>query len=81
MFKPNLILAGAAFLFAGFVQADAPNTQAEPARTTIAKQEAPAPAAGNITTDSADKSKTREANQELHPDARPVYLNGGYFGE
>lgn len=80
MFKPYLLLAGVALLFAGTVQADSPEAQAKQASTAIAKQEAAAPAADRSARNVAARPATNEANQELHPDARPVYLNGGHFG-
>jgi hypothetical protein len=86
MFKPYLLLAGVALLFAGTVQAEAPDVQAEQARATIAKNEAPAPSATSAeidaasNCDAASKQEKNEADEELHPDARSVYLNGGYFG-
>lgn len=81
MFKPYLVVAGVALLFAGSVQAEAPETQSERARATIAKKEAPAPSATRAETDAASKQEKNEATEELHPAARPVYLNGGYFGD
>lgn len=80
MFKPIPLMAGAALLFAGVAQAAAPETQAGQEGATIAQKEVPAPKAGDDTRDTSGNSVAKEAEQELHPDARPVYLNGGYFG-
>lgn len=81
MFKTIPLIAGAALLFAGVAQAAAPESQADPESTTVAHKEAPAPTAGDDTKDVSGNRVTKETEQELHPDARPVYLNGGYFGD
>ncbi|MBW8457872.1 MAG: hypothetical protein K0M58_05460 [Thiobacillus sp.] len=86
MSKQILLLAGAALLFAGTVQAEAPGAQTERARTTIAKNEAFVFSASteidvaSRNCDAISKPDQNEATEELHPDARPVYLNGGHFG-
>lgn len=84
MSKQILLLAGAALLFAGTVQAEAPGVQSEQTRTTIAKNafvfsatNAEIEAARNC--DATSKQDKNEATEELQPDARPVYLNGGHF--
>lgn len=81
MFKTIPLIAGAALLFAGVAQAAAPEAQVDPEYAKLANQEAPAPTAGDDTKDASGNRLTKEADQELHPDARPVYLNGGYFGD
>jgi hypothetical protein len=85
MSKQILLLAGAALLFAGTVQAEAPGVQSEQTRTTIAKNafvfsatNTEIEAARNC--DATSNQDKNEATEELHPDARPVYLNGGHFG-
>ena len=81
MFKSYLLVTGVALLFAGPAHADNTEAQAMQARAAIAKKEAPAPSATSEDLDAARRQgSTNEATEELHPDARPVYLNGGYFG-
>lgn len=75
-----LIAAGAAFLFAGVAQAATPEAQQDREQMTIAHQEAAAPKAGHDANEDAATRMAKESVQELHPDARPVYLNGGHFG-
>ena len=75
MSKQILWLAGAALLFAGAAQADATAAQADQARTTMAQKEAPAPSSGSAVADSAGTQTAKAAGQELHPDAKPVYLS------
>ncbi len=81
MFKTIPLIAGAALLFAGVAQAAETEGQVNPEHTKIANTEAPAPTAGDEVKDVSGNRVTKEADQELHPDARPVYLNGGYFGD
>lgn len=81
MFKPCLLLAGAALLLGGTAQAATPEAQTDHKPTTVAHRDAPAPKAIDDTTLAPTTPPSREADQELHPDARPVYLNGGYFGD
>jgi hypothetical protein len=73
-------VAGMALMFAGTAQADAPDAQTDASRTALAKKEAPAPAAHDAAKQASDTPQANAAEQELHPDARPVYLNGGHFG-
>lgn len=80
MFKAHLLLAGTALLLAGTAQAAEPEAQAEPESIAVAHQEAPAPRARDEARDTTANAAASEAEQELHPDARPVYLNGGHFG-
>lgn len=77
MIKQTLLLAGAAVLFAGAAQADAPEAQSAQARSGVSHQEAPAPTPDASTAETAKiiADKARDEEQELHPDARPVYLN------
>ncbi len=75
-----LRVAGLAVLFAGTAQADAPKAQADTARMALAKQEAPAPSAHEAARQAPSAPQPNTATQELHPDARPVYLDGGHFG-
>jgi hypothetical protein len=83
MFKPYLPLAGVALLFAGTVQAEAPEAQSEQVRTTIAKTEAfvfsatdtEIEAARNC--DSTSKQDQNGATEEPHAETRPAYVNGG----
>ena len=81
MFRQMLLLAGVAVLFAGAAQAEAPEAQATLARSGVSHQEAPAPApeAGTAETAKILADRAKDDERELHPDARPVYLNGGYF--
>lgn len=81
MLKQTLLLAGAALLFAGAAQAEAPEAQPTQARSDASHKEAPAPAPEAGTTEIAKTLAVRakDDGRELHPDARPVYLNGGYF--
>ncbi|MBW8305298.1 MAG: hypothetical protein K0M46_00225 [Thiobacillus sp.] len=76
MSKQILWLAGAALLFAGAAQADATEAQADKARTTIVQKEASAPTASDAAADPAGTQTAKAAGQELHPDAKPVYLSG-----
>lgn len=80
MFKTIPLITGAALLCAGVAQAAAPEAQVDPEYTKITNKEAPAPTAGDETNEASGNRVAKEAEQELHPDARPVYLNGGYFG-
>jgi len=73
MFKKNLLLASVALMCAGVAQADEPRGQEREARATLAKNEAAKSSAERA----ADKEQA--AAEALHPDARPVYLNGGHF--
>ena len=80
MSKQILLLAGAALLFAGTVQAEAPGVQSEQT-LTIAKNalvfsatDTEVEAARNC--DATSKQDKSEATEELHPDAKPVYLSG-----
>lgn len=75
MFKQTLLLAAAALLFAGAAQAGAPDVQAAQERSTFSQKEAPAPEATGAAADAAGTTTANEAAQELHPDARSVYLN------
>lgn len=75
-----LIAAGAAFLFAGMAQAATPEAQQDREQITIAHQEAAARKAGQDAHEDAATRMAKESVQELHPEARPVYLNGGHFG-
>ncbi len=83
-----LRVAGLAVLFAGTAQADVSGTaqadaleaQTDGARMALAKEEAPAPSAHDAAKQAPSTPQANAAGQELHPDARPVYLNGGYFG-
>lgn len=75
MFKRNLLVASVALMFAGLAQADAPRDQEREARATLAKNEATKPASERAA------EKEQAAAEALHPDARPVYLNGGHFGD
>ena len=81
-----LLLAGAALLFAGTVQAEAPGVQSEQTRTTIAKNASVFSATNTEieatrNCDATSKQDKNEATEELHPDARPVYINGGHFDD
>lgn len=85
MTKQILLLAGVALLLAGTVQAEAPGVQSEQTRTTIAKNafvfsatNAEIEAARNC--DATSKQDKNEATEERHPDAKPVYLDGGDCG-
>ena len=80
MSKQTLLLAGVTFLFAGAAQADATEAQVTQESSVIAQQEAPAPTASVATTVESGNTAAKAAEQDLSPDARPVYLNGGYFG-
>ena len=80
MSKQILWLAGAALLFAGTVQAEAPGVQSE--QTTIAKNafvfsatNTEIEAARNC--DATSEQDKNEATEERDAEARPVYLNGG----
>ncbi|MHB1062383.1 MAG: hypothetical protein ACYC39_11680 [Thiobacillus sp.] len=75
MSKQILWLAGA-LLFAGAAQADATEAQADQERSTIAQKEAPAPSPSSAVAESAGTTATEMAGQELHPNAKPVYLSG-----
>lgn len=75
-----LRVAGMAMLFAGTAQADAPEAQTDGARLALGKKEAPAPSAHDAARQAPDTPQANAADQELHPDARPVYLDGGHFG-
>lgn len=77
MSKQILWLAGAAWLFAGAAQAESTEALATQARSALAQKEAPAPTAGIVTAEAPGK---KAAERELHPDAKPVYLDGGHFG-
>lgn len=72
MSKQILLLAGAALLFAGVVQADATEAQAQE-RSPIVLKEAPAPSASSATAESVG---TTAAKVAVHPDAKPVSLSG-----
>lgn len=72
--------AALALLLAGTANADAPDAQTDAARTALAKKEAPAPSAHDAAKQAPIAPQANAAEQELHPDARPVYLNGGHFG-
>lgn len=76
-----LPVAALALLFAGTTNADAPDPQTDASRTALAKQEAPAPSAHDAAEQATIAPKPDAADRELHPDARPVYLNGGHFGD
>lgn len=86
MFKAYLRLAGVALLFAGTVQAEAPEAQSAQVRTTTPNNEAfafsatPTEIEAARNCDATSKQDKSEATEELHADARPVYLDGGYFG-
>ena len=71
-------LVALVWLVAGTAMAEEQDMPGEPASVHLEKQgiaEASAPATG-------DPGETRQAAQQaLHPSARPVYLNGGYFGD
>jgi len=71
---------GMALLWAGTVNAEAPDAQTDAPRMAVAKKEAPAPSARAPAKPAPAKPQANAAEQELHPDARPVYLNGGHFG-
>ena len=80
MFKHTLFLAAASLLFAGALQAGAPEAQAAQESSTLVQKEAPAPTATGGAANAAGNTSANEAEQELSPDASPVYLDGGYFG-
>lgn len=81
MFKSYFPLTAAVLLFGAAAQADEPEAQTtdrELAR--VAHKEAPGATAGYGTKEASATKVTGGAGQELHPCARPVYLNGGHFG-
>jgi hypothetical protein len=80
MSKQTLLLAGVALLFAGAAQADVPQTQVSQASSAIAQKEAPAPTTSIAVTNDSEMTAAKTAEQELSPNIRPVYLDGGYFG-
>lgn len=45
------------------------------------RKEAAAPAAAQVKPASADNTPAKNPEDELSPEARPVYLNGGHWGE
>jgi len=72
------LLAGLVLLASGTALADAQGTSDD--REKIAPVEASAPATnGAVEREDASRA-AKEPQQELHPDAKPVYSNGGYFG-
>lgn len=75
-----LRVAGMALMCAGTAQADAPDAQTDAPRMALAKKEAPAPSAHDAAKQAPSTPPAIAADQELHPDARPVYLDGGHFG-
>lgn len=79
MFKRNLLVASVALMAAGLAQAEAPRDQEREARATVAKNDAVRPM---TRTQASERAAVKEQPTEaLHPDARPVYLNGGHFGD
>jgi hypothetical protein len=80
MSKQILLLAGAALLFAGAAQACAPEAQADQAHSTIDQNDAPAPAASVAEVGTVGSAPAKKVGQERSDDAKPVYLDGGYFG-
>ena len=80
MSKQILLLAGAALLFANAAQACAPEAQVDPAHSTIDQNEAPAPAVSVAGPGTVGGTSSRKVEQRRADDARPVYLDGGYFG-
>lgn len=81
MNKQILLMAGAALLFSGTSQAGAPETQADREHSTIAQKEAPAPIASDAKMKTVGSQSARKGVEQERPnDAKPVYLDGGYFG-
>lgn len=78
-------LVALVWLVAGTAMAEEQDMPGEPASVHLEKQgiaEASAPATGDPGEARDSSGETRQAAQQaLHPSARPVYLNGGYFGD
>lgn len=74
------LLAGAAFLLAGAAHGEATDAQVGQESLTAEQIVTLEPPASIAKMGATDKSKTENTPQELHPAAKPVYLNGGYYG-
>jgi hypothetical protein len=81
MFKAHLLVLGATLAFASAVQAEAPQKQSDARVAVVAKKAAAAAPEVDTQTRGASTQQNNATNEELHPDARPVYLNGGHFGD
>ena len=79
------VLVALAWLVAGNAMAEEQDMPGEPASAYQEKQgvaEASAPATVDAIEAKDSTGATKQAAQQaLHPSARPVYLNGGYFGD
>jgi hypothetical protein len=54
--------------------------QAEQERIALAPNNEPATPAAPAKPEAAPKQEAKEAKSDLHPNAKPVYSNGGHFG-
>lgn len=75
------LIAGAAFLLAGTVHGEATDTQAIQESRTAEQIVTLEPPASIATMETTDKLRAENTPQEQHTTAKPVYLNGGYFGD
>lgn len=80
MIKQILALAGLALLSSGAALADEAAAQADRNNSQVAQSDASAPAVVIAAKNATQAAAGKDAAQELHPDARPVYNNNGHFG-
>jgi hypothetical protein len=83
MVKHLLFVVGIAVLPAGTAFAESspePSVLQVSAADRKSGMQATAVAASQVGAEASRHSAAKAPEPELHPDARPVYLDGGYFG-
>lgn len=73
------VLAALVWMVAGPALASEHDMPGDQQKSGLAEASAPATSSAVETTNAA-RTEKKETPQELHPDAKPVYNNGGYFG-